>query len=35
VIAYNFFSTRLEQVTIRIEEAANELVSYIHLREQV
>jgi biopolymer transport protein ExbB len=35
VIAYNFFSTRLEQLTIRIEEAANELVSYIHLREQV
>ena len=35
VIAYNFFTTRLDQLTIRIEEAANELVSYIHLRKQV
>lgn len=34
VIAYNFFSTRLEQLTIRIEESANELVSFIHLRDR-
>jgi biopolymer transport protein ExbB len=33
VIAYNYFSTRLEQMTIRIEESANELVAYIHLRQ--
>ena len=33
VIAYNYFSTRLEQAIIRIEESANELVSFIHLRE--
>jgi biopolymer transport protein ExbB len=34
VIAYNYFSTQLEHVTIRIEETANELVSYIHLRDR-
>ena len=35
VILYNYFSTKLESITIRIEESANELVSFIHLREQV
>ncbi len=35
VIAYNYFSTRLEQITIRIEETANELVSFVHLRERL
>ncbi len=34
VIAYNYFSTQLEHVTIRIEESANELASYIHLRDR-
>jgi len=33
VIAYNYFSTRLEKTTIRIEESANELAAFIHLRE--
>jgi biopolymer transport protein ExbB len=34
VIVYNYFSTQLEHLTIRIEETANELVSYIHLRDR-
>lgn len=35
VIAYNYFSTQLEHITIRIEETANELVSFIHLRDRI
>ncbi len=33
VIAYNLFVNRVEQLTIAIEDSANELVNFLHLRD--